>query len=185
MPSCGEGDVVAVAGAREALVSVLGADAEEVEDRELLAMPVEGVDVLCHQQGGRRQDARGPPPDAGNARLLPAEDHARRHRDGDPNPAQHDDSARRPVHHCRSDGGHRQCRQAAGGPRSCDRHHRHGVRRPGVVIGALFGSLVFDIGGVPLTPSTAGGALVAGIIGGWLRPSAPDSGGSRRRPSGS
>src|SRR5687767_9088708 len=46
----GEGDVVAVAGAREVLVNVLGANAEEVEDRELLAMPVEGVDVLVTNQ---------------------------------------------------------------------------------------------------------------------------------------
>ena len=40
-----EGDVVAVAGEREVLVTVLQA-AVEVEDRELLAVPVEGVDVL-------------------------------------------------------------------------------------------------------------------------------------------
>src|SRR5688572_26086305 len=39
------GDVVAVAGEREVLVRVLG-EATEVEDRELLAVPVEGVDVL-------------------------------------------------------------------------------------------------------------------------------------------
>ena len=41
-----EGDVLAVAGARDVLVSVLGANATEVEDRELLAVPVEGIDVL-------------------------------------------------------------------------------------------------------------------------------------------
>src|SRR5437016_11998913 len=41
-----EGDVVAVAGEREVLVDILGAAAVEVEDRELLAVPVEGVDVL-------------------------------------------------------------------------------------------------------------------------------------------
>ena len=41
-----EGDVVAVAGAREVLVKLLGEGATEVEDRELLAVPVEGVDVL-------------------------------------------------------------------------------------------------------------------------------------------
>src|SRR5258706_490423 len=40
-----EGDVIAVAGAREVLVSALQ-NAEEVEDKELLAVPVEGVDVL-------------------------------------------------------------------------------------------------------------------------------------------
>ena len=37
--------MVAVAGTREVLVKVLGANAEEVEDPELLNVPVEGVDV--------------------------------------------------------------------------------------------------------------------------------------------
>jgi putative transport protein len=45
-----------------------------------------------------------------------------------------------------------------------------------IVIGALIGSLVFKIKGVPLTLSTAGGALVAGIIGGWLRSVRPSFG---------
>src|SRR6185437_12110300 len=39
------GDVVAVAGRREVLVNLIGAVAEEVDDRELLAVPVEGLDV--------------------------------------------------------------------------------------------------------------------------------------------
>jgi len=39
----------------------------------------------------------------------------------------------------------------------------------GIVVGALIGSLVFKVRGVPLTLSTAGGALVAGIVCGWLR----------------
>ncbi|HWW85372.1 MAG TPA: TrkA C-terminal domain-containing protein, partial [Vicinamibacterales bacterium] len=41
-----EGDVVAVAGAREVLVKVLGATTHEVDDAELLNVPVQGVDVL-------------------------------------------------------------------------------------------------------------------------------------------
>jgi putative transport protein len=45
-----------------------------------------------------------------------------------------------------------------------------------VTVGALFGALVLNIGGVPLTLSTAGGALVAGIIGGWLRSVRPSFG---------
>jgi putative transport protein len=45
-----------------------------------------------------------------------------------------------------------------------------------IVIGALFGSLVLNVGGVPLTLSTAGGALIAGIIGGWLRSVRPTFG---------
>jgi len=48
-----EGDVVAVAGEREVLVNILGAAAVEVEDRELLAVPVEGVDVLVTNKARR------------------------------------------------------------------------------------------------------------------------------------
>ena len=44
------------------------------------------------------------------------------------------------------------------------------------MIGALIGSLVLKVGGVPLTLSTAGGALIAGIIGGWLRSVRPSFG---------
>ncbi|KQV81433.1 aspartate-alanine antiporter [Rhizobium sp. Root1220] len=49
------GDVVAVSGARETLVQVLGPRAEEVEDRELLDMPVSTADVLLTSPeiGGR------------------------------------------------------------------------------------------------------------------------------------
>ena len=39
------GDIVAVVGRREVLVNLIGAAAEEVDDRELLAVPTEGVDV--------------------------------------------------------------------------------------------------------------------------------------------
>ena len=45
-----------------------------------------------------------------------------------------------------------------------------------IVVGALIGSLVFQVAGFPLTLSTAGGALVAGIIGGWLRSVRPSFG---------
>src|SRR5881227_3505199 len=45
-----------------------------------------------------------------------------------------------------------------------------------IVVGALIGSLVFKVAGVPLTLSTAGGALIAGIVGGWLRSVRPKFG---------
>jgi putative transport protein len=45
-----------------------------------------------------------------------------------------------------------------------------------ITIGALLGSLVFKVAGVPLTLSTAGGALIAGIVGGWLRSVRPSFG---------
>lgn len=46
----------------------------------------------------------------------------------------------------------------------------------GIVLGALIGSLVWKIGGVPLTLSTAGGALISGIICGWFRSVRPTFG---------
>ena len=39
------GDIVAIAGRRDVLADLIGAAAEEVDDRELLAVPAEGVDV--------------------------------------------------------------------------------------------------------------------------------------------
>ena len=40
------GDILAVAGRREVLVALAGKGAEEIDDKALLAVPVEGVDVL-------------------------------------------------------------------------------------------------------------------------------------------
>jgi putative transport protein len=39
----------------------------------------------------------------------------------------------------------------------------------GIVIGALVGAVTVHIGGVPLSLSTSGGALIAGLVCGWLR----------------
>lgn len=38
-----------------------------------------------------------------------------------------------------------------------------------IVIGALIGAAIIKIGGIPLTLSTAGGALIAGLVFGWIR----------------
>ncbi|HKR45376.1 MAG TPA: TrkA C-terminal domain-containing protein, partial [Paraburkholderia sp.] len=38
-----------------------------------------------------------------------------------------------------------------------------------ITIGALVGAVVIKVAGVPITLSTAGGALIAGIVFGWLR----------------
>jgi putative transport protein len=42
-----------------------------------------------------------------------------------------------------------------------------------ITIGALIGALVWKVGGVPLTLSTSGGALIAGLVFGWLRSTRP------------
>jgi putative transport protein len=39
----------------------------------------------------------------------------------------------------------------------------------GIAVGALIGALVWKVAGVPLTLSTAGGALISGLVSGWLR----------------
>lgn len=39
----------------------------------------------------------------------------------------------------------------------------------GIAVGALIGALVWKVAGVPLTLSTAGGALISGLICGWFR----------------
>ena len=45
-----------------------------------------------------------------------------------------------------------------------------------ITIGALLGALVANVGGVPLTLSTSGGALIAGLFFGWLRSVRPTFG---------
>jgi putative transport protein len=45
-----------------------------------------------------------------------------------------------------------------------------------ITLGALVGALVLKVGGVPLTLSTAGGALIAGLVFGWLRSVRPSFG---------
>ena len=45
-----------------------------------------------------------------------------------------------------------------------------------ITVGALIGALVLKIGGVPLTLSTAGGALIAGLVAGWFRSVRPKFG---------
>ncbi len=39
----------------------------------------------------------------------------------------------------------------------------------GIVVGALFGAITIHLGGIPLSLSTSGGALIAGLVCGWLR----------------
>ena len=39
----------------------------------------------------------------------------------------------------------------------------------GIVVGGLIGALTIHVGGIPISLSTSGGALFAGIILGWLR----------------
>jgi putative transport protein len=171
-----EGDVLAVAGARDVLVSVLGPNATEVEDPELLAMPVEGIDVfvsnkevdgktlaeLAAMPAARgvflRRIVRGATatsiPILANTTVQRGDVFTIVGRTQDTNAA---------------------TRLLGVADRATDVAD---VAFIGgwIVMGALIGSLVLTVGGLPLTLSTAGGALIAGIVGGWLRSTRPSFG---------
>ena len=171
-----EGDVVAVAGARDVLVKILGEAATEVEDRELLAVPVEGVDVLVSNKAidGKtlvdlvqmpetrgvflRKITRGAT--ATDIPILPTTTINR----GDLFTIVG-----------RTQDTNRAIKLLGVADRATDVADMAFVGAF-IVIGALFGSLAPVVGGVPMTLSTAGGALVAGIIGGWLRSVRPSFG---------
>jgi putative transport protein len=184
-----EGDVVAVAGAREALVSIIGERAKmvaavgsrealasatdgvaiEVDDPELLSVPVEGVDVyvtnkeadgktlaeLADLPSARgvflRKITRGAV--ATSIPILPSTKIFR----GD----------------IVTVVGRTQDTNAAvkmlGVPDRPTDVADVAFIGAGIAVGALIGALVWKVAGVPLTLSTAGGALISGLICGWVR----------------
>lgn len=46
----------------------------------------------------------------------------------------------------------------------------------GILIGGIFGAIAVRIGGIPISLSTSGGALIAGLVFGWFRSSHPSAG---------
>jgi putative transport protein len=170
-----QGDVVAVAGEREVLVRALQS-AEEVEDRELLSVPIDGVDVLVTNKDvdgqtladlAARSEARGVylrkitrGATATDIPILASTEINR----GDlltlVGRTQDVSAATRML-------------GVADRPTDVTDMAFVGAA---IVVGGLIGALMFKVSGVPLTLSTAGGALIAGIIGGWLRSVRPKFG---------
>jgi putative transport protein len=184
-----EGDVVAVAGAREALVSIIGERAKvvavagarealadvtsgvaiEVDDPELLGVPVEGVDVYVTSKevDGKtlaeladlptargvflRKITRGAVatsiPILPNTKVFRGDIVTVVGRTQDTNAAV----------------------KMLGVPDRPTDVADVAFIGAGITVGALVGALVWKVAGVPLTLSTAGGALISGLICGWLR----------------
>jgi putative transport protein len=184
-----EGDVVAVAGAREALVSIIGERAKmvaaagsresiasaaagvaiEVDDPELLSVPVEGVDVYVTNKEvdgktlvelGELPAARGvflrkitrgavatSIPILPNTTIFRGDIVTVVGRTQDTNTAV----------------------KLLGVPDRATDVADVAFIGAGITVGALIGALVWKVAGVPLTLSTAGGALISGLICGWLR----------------
>ena len=163
------GDVVAVAGRRDVLVKLIGEQAEEVDDRELLAVPIEGVDVYVTAKAadGRTLEELAKAPAARGVFLrkitrgaiaidipiLPATKLNR----GDivtlvgrtPDVAA--------------------ATKMLGRPDKATDVADVAFIGAAIAIGALIGAVVYKIGSVPLTLSTSGGALISGLFFGWLR----------------
>jgi putative transport protein len=164
-----EGDVVAVAGAREVLVRAIGEGAEEVEDPELLAMPIEGVDIYVTNKEydgktlaelGKNQGARGvflrKIVRGATATTIPIL----------PNTTIQRGDILTLVGRTQDTAAAAKMLGVADRPTDVADVAFIGA---GITLGALVGSLVLKVGGLPLTLSTAGGALIAGIVFGWLR----------------
>ncbi len=170
------GDIVAVAGPSDALVGMVGQGAKEVDDPELLNVPATGVDVLvtnkvidgmsiaelAQRPGARgvflRKITRG-----ATATSIPISPSTTVER-GD----------------ILSIVGRTQDTEAAiadiGVADRITDVADVAFIGAAITIGALVGALVWNVGGIPLTLSTAGGALISGLVFGWLRSVRPTFG---------
>jgi putative transport protein len=171
-----EGDIVAVAGRREVLVNLIGSTAEEINDRELLAVPIEGVDVyvtskevdgktlaeLADLPSARglflRKIVRGAT--ATNIPIL-ADTQVQR---GDVVTL----VGRTPDIVAGT--------KMLGHPDRATDVADVAFIGGAITIGALLGALTYKVGSVPLTLSTSGGVLIAGLFFGWLRSVRPTFG---------
>jgi putative transport protein len=168
-----EGDVVAVAGAREVLLRLVGDGAKEVDDPELLNVPVEGVDVYVTNKAidgktltdlAQRPSARGvflrKITRGATATDIPVL----------PNTTVHRGDILTLVGRTQDTAAAAKDLGVADRPTDvADVAFIGGA----ITLGALLGALVWKVAGIPLTLSTAGGALISGIVFGWLRSTRP------------
>ena len=161
------GDVVSISGPRDALVEKVEAVVPEVEDRGLLDMPVTRVDVLVRNKtvnGKTLREIADLPATRGiylrkitrnmvEIPILPETEILR----GDiltiAGSTRHVDAAAAELGH------------ADRPVESTDL----AVVSAGIVVGGLIGALTYVAGGVPISLSTSGGALLAGLVLGYLR----------------
>jgi putative transport protein len=163
-----KGDVVALAGAREVLVRI-GEGAKEVEDPQLLSVPIEGVDVYVTSKSvdgktlaelAQRPTSRGvflrKITRGAVATTIPILPNTKIYR-GDivtiVGRTQDTSAAAKDL----------------GVPDRPSDVADVAFIGGAITLGALVGALVLKVGGVPLTLSTAGGALISGLVFGWLR----------------
>ena len=168
------GDIAVVAARRHVLLAAGAPFGEEVEDRELLDVPMAALDVVVT----RREIAERP-------LVEIAEEHGRgvvllklvRAGEEIPFAPGHDREPRRPAA-ARRGRERRRARRAR--PLGY-------VERPssatdvvfvglGILLGGLFGALTLQLGDLPISLTASGGALIMGLVFGWLRSVRPTFG---------
>src|ERR1700747_836779 len=164
-----ERDVLAAAGAREVLLKVMGAGAQEVEDPELLSVPVEGIDayVTSKEVDGKTLAELGKLPGSRGVFL-------RRITRGAtavsvpilPNTQIYRGDILTVVGRTQDTTAVAKLMGVLDRPTDIADVAFIGAA---ITIGAFIGALVLKVNGVPITLSTAGGALIAGLVFGWLR----------------
>jgi putative transport protein len=169
-------DVVSVVGERDQIIALLGHASKEVDDPELLSAPIEGVDVYISNKEveGKTLAELGGLPGARGVYVRSI----KRGLGETPIPVLGDTTL------CRGDvvrivGRTEDTSVAAKALGVVDRATDVAdVAFIGIAItiGALIGAIVVKVAGVPLTLSTAGGALILGIVAGWYRAVRPTFG---------
>ena len=163
------GDVLAIAGRRDVLVNLIGAAAEEVDDRELLAVPIEGVDVYItsKEADGKTLAQLAKSPAARGVFLRKIT----RGATATDIPILADTVLYRGdivTIVGRTPDVAASTKTLGYADKATDVADVAFIGAA-ITIGALLGAIVYKIGSVPLTLSTSGGALIAGLFFGWLR----------------
>jgi putative transport protein len=170
------GDIVAVAGRREVLVSLVGAGAEEVDDRELLAVPIEGVDVYVtsKEADGKTLIELAKSPWARGIFLRKIT----RGATATDIPILADTQLQRGdiANIVGRAADVAAATKMLGYPDRVTDVADVAFIGAAITIGALLGAVVYKVGSVPLTLSTSGGALISGLFFGWLRSVRPTFG---------
>jgi putative transport protein len=170
------GDVASVVGPREEVVKLVGRASPEVDDPELLSAPVEGVDVYVTSKAadGKTLEELGNLPGARGVYIRSI----KRGVTETPIPILADTKIYRGD--VMQIVGRTTDTTAAGKALGV-------IDRPtdvadiafiglAITLGALIGAVVIKIAGIPITLSTAGGALILGIVFGWYRATRPTFG---------
>ena len=169
----GAGDTIALLGRRDVLLGSLGGVGREVGDPELLDFPIAVLDAVVTRKGIMGKSLGELAEQHGRGVVL-----RRLVRGGQPMPVAPGTLVNRGD--VLQLAGHEKDVERAGGALGY-------LERPtqatdivflglGILVGGLAGLLAVKVGGVEITLTTSGGALVMGLVFGWLRSARPTFG---------